>query len=84
MVKTSGFKKKKKKRLQVSIAGGMRFIPGWGTRIPCAMERSQKKKKGKRESKMSASINPSVYTVIPLSLSLGFCYILDPVLALGT
>ena len=82
MVKTSGFKKKK--RLQVSIAGDMRFIPGWGTRIPCAMERSQKKKKkGKRESKMSASINPSIYTVI-LSLSLGFCYILDPVLGLGT
>ena len=40
--------KKKKKRLQVSIAGGMRFIPGWGTRIPCAMERSQKKKKRKK------------------------------------
>ena len=47
MVKTSGFKKKK--RLQVSIAGDMRFIPGWGTRIPCAMERSQKKKKKRKK-----------------------------------
>ena len=46
MVKTSGFKKKK--RLQVSIAGDMRFTPGWGTRIPSAMEGSQKKKEKER------------------------------------
>ena len=70
-------------RLQVSKAGDMSFIPGRGTRIPCAMEHSQKKRK-KRKSKMNASINPSIYTVMPISLSLGFCYILDPALGLGT
>ena len=71
-------------RLQVSKAGYVSFIPSRGTRIPCAMERSQKKKRKKRKSTMNASINPSIYTVIPISLSLGFCYILDPALGLGT
>lgn len=36
-------------RLQVFNAMDMSFIPGWGTRIPCAMENSQKKKKEKEK-----------------------------------
>ena len=82
MVKTSGFKKKKKKTLGFHCRGH-EVYPWLGNKDPIC-HGGQPKKKGKRESKMSASINPSIYTVIPLSLSLGFCYILDPVLGLGT
>ena len=34
-------------RLHTSTAGGVGSIPGWGTKIPHAMGRSQKKKKKK-------------------------------------
>ena len=36
-------------RLYVSLAGGMHFIPGWGTNIPHVAGCGQKLKKKKKE-----------------------------------